>query len=83
MRFTDWWVDGGLSERSEAWYALARHPFFADCYNKGGTLIDAMIAKLDAQSNLAESAPVEPYIWDQAALDRVFPDLKIEKGSAA
>ena len=33
--------------RVEAWASIAKHPFFADCYATDGTLIDAMLAKLD------------------------------------
>ena len=33
--------------RVEAWSRIAEHPFFADCYATDGTLIDAMLAKLD------------------------------------
>ena len=33
--------------RVEAWSLIAKHPFFADCYATDGTLIDAMLAKLD------------------------------------
>ena len=33
--------------RVEAWSRIAKHPFFADCYSTDGTLIDAMLAKLD------------------------------------
>ena len=31
-----------------AWDDIAKHPFFADCYPTDGTLVEAMLAKLDA-----------------------------------
>lgn len=34
-------------QRVQAWYRVAEHPFFKSCYDAEGSLIDAMIAKLD------------------------------------
>lgn len=34
--------------RVQAWNTIAQHPFFSDCYQTEGTLVDAMLAKLDA-----------------------------------
>ena len=34
--------------RVQAWNIIAQHPFFSDCYQTEGTLVDAMVAKLDA-----------------------------------
>ncbi|TFD27466.1 hypothetical protein [Cryobacterium cryoconiti] len=36
-------------ERIEAWDAIAKHPFFRDCYATDGTLLAAMLAKLSAE----------------------------------
>lgn len=41
---TEW---ASISQRLEAWHDIASHPFFKDCYATSGTLIEAMIAKLD------------------------------------
>lgn len=36
-----------IDQRLEAWHEIAEHPFFAECYNNEGTLLAAMIEKLD------------------------------------
>ena len=36
------------NSRVQAWNIIAQHPFFSDCYQTEGTLVDAMVAKLDA-----------------------------------
>ncbi|GAB3125841.1 hypothetical protein [Glaciibacter psychrotolerans] len=48
-------------QRIEAWEAIARHPFFRECYETDGTLLDAMLAKL---STPAEPVTVE---WEYGA----------------
>ena len=45
----EWSVDA-VRQQMQAWDRLAEHPFFADCYKRtDGSLIDAMIAKLDEE----------------------------------
>ena len=39
--------DPDEDSRIQAWYSIAKHPFFAECYSTDGTLIEAMLAKLD------------------------------------
>ena len=43
--------DPESDSRVKAWGHIAQHPFFADCYQTEGTLIEAMLAKLDAAHN--------------------------------
>lgn len=50
--------DAESDVRVRAWNAIAQHPFFADCYQTEGTLVDAMVAKLDA----AHTHTCEP-VW--------------------
>ena len=50
--------DPNMDERVSAWDRVARHPFFAECYQTEGTLVDAMLAKLDA----AHECPTAP-VW--------------------
>jgi hypothetical protein len=38
----------GRDEQILAWDAIARHPFFRDCYESEGPLLTAMLAKLSA-----------------------------------
>ena len=45
--------DPGAKSRLRAWDAVAGHPFFADCYQAEGTLVEAMLAKLDDAHNHA------------------------------
>ena len=45
-------------ERVQAWDGIAKHPFFAGCYSTDGTLMDAMVAKLDA-AHECSAVPVE------------------------
>ena len=40
-------LDDDSDQRVLAWLTIAEHPFFADCYNTKGTLLDAVLAKLD------------------------------------
>ena len=50
--------DVDLDDRVAAWDSIARHPFFAACYQTEGALLDAMLAKLDA----AHTHTCEP-VW--------------------
>ena len=52
--------------RIRAWSAIAAHPFFADCYQTAGTLVDAMVAKLDA----AHTHTCEP-VWRPASFEEI------------
>lgn len=46
--------------RIQAWMAISKHPFFADCYNQmDGTLLDAMLDKLDTTQHLIQSHTCE------------------------
>ena len=49
-----------------AWDDIAKHPFFADCYPTDGTLVEAMLAKLDA----AHTHECEP-VWRPVAAAEV------------
>lgn len=47
----DWyeaWVAEAQKTIVNAWERVAQHPIFGDCYGAEGTLIDAMIERLDA-----------------------------------
>ena len=50
--------DVEADERVRAWHDIAAHPFFAACYQTEGTLVDAMVAKLDA-AHECSAVPVE------------------------
>ena len=52
--------------RVQAWNTIAQHPFFADCYQTEGTLVDAMVAKLDA----AHTHACEP-VWRPTTADEI------------
>lgn len=39
--------DASTRQCLAAWERIAEHPFFADCYDTDGTLLDAMLTKLD------------------------------------
>ena len=52
-----------------AWLAVAKHPFFAACYQTDSTLLDAVLAKLDA----AHAHTCEP-VW------RPVPFAEIQSG---
>lgn len=41
------WSTDAVRQQMQGWDRLASHPFFRDCYQADGSLIDAMIAKLD------------------------------------
>ena len=48
VRFgADGFEEGDVWGQAAAWDMVARHPFFAGCYNSDDTLIRAMFAKLD------------------------------------
>ena len=58
--------------RVKAWNALAQHPFFADCYQTEGTLVGAMLAKLDA----AHNHTCEP-VWRPVTRDEIQPGWEV------
>lgn len=43
-------------ERVKAWYEIAGHPFFRGCYSDEGSLLDAMILRLDRLTTAVESS---------------------------
>ena len=59
-------ADPDADARVKAWNALAQHPLFADCYQTEGTLVDAMLAKLDA----AQNHTCEP-VWRPTTADEI------------
>lgn len=52
--------------RVRAWLTIADHPFFADCYSADGTLLDAMLAELDA----AHTHTCQP-AWRPVSFDEI------------
>lgn len=55
-----------------AWLAVARHPFFQDCYQTDGALLDAVLAKLDA----ARAHTCEP-VWRQVSFEEIQPGWEV------
>ena len=58
--------------RVQAWNIIAQHPFFSDCYQTEGTLVDAMVAKLDA----AHECPTVP-VWRPTTRDEIQPGWEL------
>lgn len=58
--------------RVQAWNTIAVHPFFADCYQTEGTLVDAMVAKLDA----AHAHTCEP-VWRPTTRAEIQPGWEV------
>ena len=58
--------------RIRAWLAIAEHRLFTDCYSTGGTLVDAMLAKLDA----AHTHVCEP-AWRPTTRDEIQPGWEV------
>ena len=56
--------------RIRAWLAIAAHPFFAACYQTEGTLVDAMVAKLDAHTP-------EPEPWPDEVVESLVKTLSV------
>lgn len=52
--------------RVQAWNTIAQHPLFADCYQTEGTLVDAMVTKLDA----AHTHTCQP-VWRPTTRDEI------------
>ena len=52
--------------RVQAWLTVAKHPFFADCYSVDDTLLNAVLAKLDA----AHAHTCEP-VWSPVSFDEI------------
>ncbi|MCS5479799.1 hypothetical protein NYP18_09015 [Corynebacterium sp. YIM 101645] len=46
--------DESTRQQMSSWCTIARHPFFAGCYEQSGSLLDAMIAKLDDLMSTSE-----------------------------
>ena len=65
-------ADPDADARVKAWNALAQHPLFADCYQTEGTLIDAMVAKLDA----AQNHTCEP-VWRPVTREEIQPGWEV------
>ena len=55
-----------------AWDDIAKHPFFADCYPTDGTLVEAMLAKLDA----THAHTCEP-VWRPTTRDEIQPGWEL------
>ena len=64
--------DPGADERVQAWRLLAWHPFFDDCYQAEGSLISAMLAKLD-DIHAHTCAPT----WRSTTADEIQPGWEI------
>ena len=58
--------------RIRAWLAIAEHRLFTDCYSTGGTLVDAMVAKLDA----AHTHTCEP-VWRPTTREEIQPGWEV------
>ena len=58
--------------RVQAWNIIAQHPFFSDCYQTEGVLVDAMVAKLDA----AHTHTCEP-VWRPTTADEIQPGWEV------
>ena len=67
--------EDAVDEQAAAWHRTADHPFFKECLESDGPLLDAMIAKLDEVHRYLtaldeyEHNPVEENFWD----DRTTP----------
>ena len=58
--------------RVRAWNTIAQHPFFADCYQTEDTLVDALVAKLDA----AHTHTCKP-AWRPTTADEIQPGWEV------
>ena len=68
--------DPDADARVKAWNTIAQHPFFADCFQTEGTLVDAMLAKLDA----AHSHTCAP-VWRPTTADEIQPGWEVRARS--
>ena len=63
--------------RIQAWMAIAKHPFFADCYNQmDGTLLGAVLDKLDTTQHLIQSHTCEQ-AWRPTTAEEIQPGWEI------
>jgi len=46
-QYLEGWEEYGRREREKAWFRIASHPVFSDCYRSDEPFIDAMIELLD------------------------------------
>ena len=69
--------------RIQAWMAIAKHPFFADCYNQmDGTLLDAMLDKLDTTQHLIQSHTCKQ-AWRPTTAEEIQPGWEVRSRSEA
>ena len=68
--------DAESDSRVQAWLTVAKHPFFADCYSVDDTLLNAVLAKLDA----AHAHTCEP-VWRPVPLAEIQPGWMIRSRS--
>lgn len=64
--------DAESDPRVQAWLTVAKHPFFADCYSVDDTLLNAVLAKLDA----AHAHTCEP-VWRPVSLAEIQPGWEV------
>ena len=63
--------------RIQAWMAISKHPFFTNCYNQmDGTLLDAMLDKLDTTQHLIQSHTCEQ-AWRPTTAEEIQPGWEI------
>lgn len=65
-------VDDDSDQRVLAWLTIAEHPFFSDCYHLDGTLLDAVLAKLDA----AHAHAFVP-VWRPVTFEEIQPGWEV------
>ena len=70
--------DAKSDSRVQAWLTVAKHPFFADCYSVDDTLLNAVLAKLDA----AHAHTCEP-VWRPVTFAEIQPGWMIRSRSDA
>ena len=71
--------------RIQAWMAIAKHPFFTDCYNQmDGTLLDAMLDKLDTTQHLIQSHTCKQ-AWRTTTAEEIQPgwEVRSRRGSGS
>lgn len=63
--------------RIQAWMAISKHPFFADCYNQmDGTLLGAVLDKLDTTQHLIQSHTCEQ-AWRPTTAEEIQPGWEV------
>ena len=71
--------------RIQAWMAISKHPFFADCYNQmDGTLLGAVLDKLDTTQHLIQSHTCEQ-AWRPTTAEEIQPgwEVRSRRGSGS